>query len=104
MNKLSDLIEMSNDGSVLESLSTRFLELIEQGPMAHIRETYCMRAKVEKDLMKSQNMTRRHHDELKLHKDIMEQINERIDKLDTIFLREDKFQIEIKPYAKRADI
>ena len=49
-------------------------------------------------------MSRRQHDELKLQKDLANQMQDRLDKLDQTFLTEKKFKVEIKPYAKRDDI
>ena len=104
LNRLGELINISHEGSIVEGLSTRIMELVEMGPMAHVRENYCMRSTVEKDIMKAQNMSRRQHDELKLQKDLANQMQDRLDKLDQTFLTEKKFKVEIKPYAKRDDI
>lgn len=58
------------------------MEEFEVGPMAHIRENYCMKSSITKDIMKAQNSTRRAADDIKLHNSHIEMINERIDKLD----------------------
>ena len=72
--------------------------------MRLIQETYPLKAQVEKDMTRVTNMASNAKRDLKLVNNVIDQVNERIDKLDTIFITDTRFKVESKALAKKADI
>lgn len=60
LDQIQDLIRMGRaPGGALGQISMRVQDDIEKGPIQAIRETYALRAAVEKDIMKVQNVNKR---------------------------------------------
>lgn len=60
--------------------------------MVTIREQFCLKSAVEKDILKAQSISRKANDELKIMKAATEAINDQIFKLDENFLTEEKYK------------
>ena len=88
-----------NKGQVLEAISRKVQEDVENGAMRYARETFALKSSVEKDTMKAQNNIRKLVEESKILFKSKEILNDRIDRLDKTFLKIEIFQSDIKKYA-----
>ena len=72
--------------------------------MKYVRETFALKAAVEKDTMKAQNNIRKLMEEQKILFKSKEITNDRIDRLDKTFLQIDTFKSDITKYATLANM
>ena len=54
MNVLNELIKLgSSQSGIMNAITDRIFEAFERGPMVALREQFCLKSAVEKDLMKA---------------------------------------------------
>ena len=60
MNQIQDIVRLGRaNGGAIAQISLKVQEDIDKGPIQQIRDQYALRAAVEKEIMKVQNINKR---------------------------------------------
>ena len=105
LNQLQELVRFGMmPGGVMSQISMRILDDVDKGPIATVREQFALRSAVEKDVMKLQNFQKKLAEEQKTLFTSRTATNDRIDKLDKIYVIDTHFKKIVATLATRKDM